>query len=277
MSRSFIQLWTRKEFEFHRENGEGNLLHAASNQFSKRGMCPGDKVFIASCFLGRLRLLGVIQIWKGPLSPGEAAELTGKPVKDLSWAADHILAHPQQAQGKRFDLQVPEQALEEFRFATGEAPKFMNNHGGPDPQTFRGVRELSEKTAQALERLLHNKMQVKEPEKRRALSIRQPYAERILLGEKKIEYRSWPTVIRERVYIYAAKTAGLLPGHPDDLDPLSLPRGVLVGSVEIVDCQKGKEWFEWQLAKPARLSPPLRFRAFPQAGFFYPFGRPGQD
>ena len=40
----------------------------------------------------------------------------------------------------------------------------------------------------------------------RALSIRQPYAEQILRGEKTIEYRSRPTkIIGERFYIYAAR------------------------------------------------------------------------
>ena len=38
----------------------------------------------------------------------------------------------------------------------------------------------------------------------RAISIRQPYAELILRGKKKNEFRSRPTNIRERVYIYAA-------------------------------------------------------------------------
>lgn len=35
----------------------------------------------------------------------------------------------------------------------------------------------------------------------RALSIRQPFAELILLGQKPIEYRSRPTNIRGRVYL----------------------------------------------------------------------------
>jgi hypothetical protein len=39
----------------------------------------------------------------------------------------------------------------------------------------------------------------------RALSIRQPHAEAIMRGIKKIEYRSAPTRIRGRIYIYAAK------------------------------------------------------------------------
>ena len=38
-----------------------------------------------------------------------------------------------------------------------------------------------------------------------ALSVRQPYAELILRGAKKIEYRSRPTKTSGRVYVYAAK------------------------------------------------------------------------
>jgi hypothetical protein len=42
----------------------------------------------------------------------------------------------------------------------------------------------------------------------RALSIRQPFAELIMVGKKKFEYRSIPTNIRERVYVYASKKSG---------------------------------------------------------------------
>lgn len=42
----------------------------------------------------------------------------------------------------------------------------------------------------------------------RALSVRQPFAEQIMCGTKKIEYRSMPTKLRGRVYIYAAKHPG---------------------------------------------------------------------
>lgn len=44
----------------------------------------------------------------------------------------------------------------------------------------------------------------------RALSIRQPYAEQILHGTKRIEYRSKPVRFCERVHIYAS----LKPGDP---------------------------------------------------------------
>ena len=44
--------------------------------------------------------------------------------------------------------------------------------------------------------------------KMRALSIRQPFVEQILTGDKGIEYRSRRTHIRGRVYLYACKAPG---------------------------------------------------------------------
>jgi hypothetical protein len=38
----------------------------------------------------------------------------------------------------------------------------------------------------------------------KALSIRQPHAETIIRGVKPIEFRSRPTNVRERIYVYAA-------------------------------------------------------------------------
>lgn len=42
----------------------------------------------------------------------------------------------------------------------------------------------------------------------RALSVRQPYAELIMREEKRVKYRSKPTRIMERVYVYATKRPG---------------------------------------------------------------------
>jgi len=76
----------------------------------------------------------------------------------------------------------------------------------------------------------------------RALSIRQPWAELIILGQKIIEVRSQRTNIRERVYIYAGRNkieaeeeARIAAKFGIDVD--GLPRGVLVGTVEIVGCR----------------------------------------
>ena len=42
--------------------------------------------------------------------------------------------------------------------------------------------------------------------KMRALNIRQPYAEQILTGTKKVEYLTKNTLIRGKFYIYSSKT-----------------------------------------------------------------------
>lgn len=106
----------------------------------------------------------------------------------------------------------------------------------------------------------------------RALSIRQPYAEQILRGKKKVEYRSRPTNIRERIYIYASLT----PGYPEDwegmkMQPGDLPTGVLVGTVEITNCTGKPGDYEWYLAKPERLKRKLKPKKHPQPTWFYPF------
>jgi hypothetical protein len=106
----------------------------------------------------------------------------------------------------------------------------------------------------------------------RALSIRQPYAEQILRGQKKMEYRSRPTNIRESVYIYASLT----PGDPDDfrkmnIQPGELPTGLLVGTVEIVDCIGSLGNYSWILENPKRLQCGLKPLKHPQPVWFYPF------
>ena len=106
----------------------------------------------------------------------------------------------------------------------------------------------------------------------RALSIRQPYAEQVLLGKKKIEYRGRPTNIRERVYIYASMTPGDLEDwEPMNMQPGDLPMGVLVGTIEICDCTGGPGDYQWHLTKPDRLKRNLKPKKHPQPVWFYPF------
>ena len=105
-----------------------------------------------------------------------------------------------------------------------------------------------------------------------ALSLRQPNAEQVLRGKKTIEYRSMPTNKRERVYVYASMTPADQDGWDEiDLKPKSLPTGVLVGTVEIVDCTKRGKKYHWHLAKPRRLKPPIMPKNHPQPAWFYPF------
>jgi hypothetical protein len=115
---------------------------------------------------------------------------------------------------------------------------------------------------------------LEKPEIVRAISIRQPYVEQILTGAKVREYRNVPTNIRERVFIYASKRAG----EWFDYDLLGferdkLPRGLLVGSVDIVGC----EWwprgscYAYLLENARRLPKPFEPARKPQPIWFRPF------
>lgn len=108
----------------------------------------------------------------------------------------------------------------------------------------------------------------------RAISIRQPYVEEIFRLIKKHEYRSRPTKIRGRVYIYASLTPGdenrfrKLKRQPGDF-----PTGVLVGTVEIVDCKYLERMgcYGYKLKNPRRLRKPIKPKKHPQPVWFYPF------
>ena len=104
----------------------------------------------------------------------------------------------------------------------------------------------------------------------RALSIRQPWAELIMLGEKDTEYRSRATNVRGRIAIYASlSNEDLEDAEEYGLSLDKLPRGVIIGTVELFDCDEGN----WKLREPQRLATPLKPTAHPQPVWFYPFGR----
>lgn len=53
-----------------------------------------------------------------------------------------------------------------------------------------------------------------------------------------------------------------------------LPLGKVVGTVEIVGCEKlGVRKYAWVLRSPKRLRAPVSSKAHPQPVWFYPFGR----
>ena len=111
----------------------------------------------------------------------------------------------------------------------------------------------------------------------RALSVRQPYAELIMRGEKEIEYRSTRThIIGERVYIYASRqpAESLEAWAKAQAEPGDLPAGVLVGTVIIGKCsdetnEQGN--YEWHLIEPKRLAKNKKPKKSAQPVWFKPF------
>lgn len=79
----------------------------------------------------------------------------------------------------------------------------------------------------------------KEPNPRYvALSVRQPWAYLIVMGQKTIELRSWSTRHRGLLLIHAAKKVDKGAMHYFDLQDSGLDTGCLVGAVELVDVVK---------------------------------------
>lgn len=130
-----------------------------------------------------------------------------------------------------------------------------------------------------------------------ALSIRQPWASLILKAGKCIENRNWPTKVRGRVLVHAAK--GMTRDEHEDAiafaveaiktDPRNaeatrrttlrdlgfafedLPRGGIIGSVEIVDCVRASEspWFVGEFGFVLRDPKPMPFTPWRgRLGFF---------
>lgn len=103
-----------------------------------------------------------------------------------------------------------------------------------------------------------------------ALSIRQPLAELIMRGEKENVYRNYPTDFRGIVYIYTIDTirpaeceGDTQPNFGLDLD--SLPRNVIVGTVELYHCQRcAEECYSWMLRTPCRLANPTKPKQEPE-------------
>ncbi len=123
----------------------------------------------------------------------------------------------------------------------------------------------------------------------KALSLTQPWAELVVLGEKQWETRSWRTSHRGRIAIHAAKkfpawAIDLAQGNRYFVDAIKnypvikMPLGMIVGTVEVVAMQStdamldvlghkeiafgdyDSERWAWQLAEPDMLAEPIPCR-----------------
>lgn len=116
----------------------------------------------------------------------------------------------------------------------------------------------------------------------KALSIRQPWAELIMQGRKTIELREWRTTHRGLLAIQAGKQVDTASCRRHGLNSDALPRGVIVGTVEVVemvdfdpelwDALRDQHlhpgpgpgnWRGWRLRNPRRLEEPIPCRGLP--------------
>lgn len=126
-----------------------------------------------------------------------------------------------------------------------------------------------------------------------ALGVHQPWAELILRGVKTVELRRTSTTRLERIYLYATKqnvdselAENAIREHQLNLE--QLPRGLIVGIVEIVAARKAlredaaaacvprsfiKNCYAWELANPSLFADPIPASCVPYGTWFYPFQR----
>jgi hypothetical protein len=128
-----------------------------------------------------------------------------------------------------------------------------------------------------------------------ALGIQQPWAELILRGIKTLEVRSQPTRTRGTIYVYASRRSSTLSAAAEVVERLgldldALPKGLLLGTVELVDCRPASPadavaacvpqellagQYVWELGNPQRLAALLAPQFLPYGVWFYPFRRKG--
>ena len=130
-----------------------------------------------------------------------------------------------------------------------------------------------------------------------ALGIQQPWAELILRGIKTLEIRSRSTRQRGPIYLYASKRTSPLPAaaiaaRRHGIEVESLPLGLLVGTINLIDCRPARSkdqlaacvpaqllhgQFAWELSDPQPFDVPLTVRFLPYGVWFYPFKRRPPD
>lgn len=110
----------------------------------------------------------------------------------------------------------------------------------------------------------------------KVLTVQQPWASLIMHGQKRCEYRSWPTRHRGPLAIHASRCMGArqrrlciesaikqmldAAGIGDASD---LPLGCILGAVTVTDCVAASDLgsgFAWRLADPILLPEPVPYR-----------------
>ena len=130
----------------------GPLDHTASSSFRDRGVSPGDRVYVISCYGGAFYVVGRLIVDRIVDQQTAARELPYDPWE----AADHILTEPSTRSPQRSDVTLPMVEVQKLEFISSSGlkyPKFAAN-SLPDRQTFRGVREITDSTATTFDRAL---------------------------------------------------------------------------------------------------------------------------
>lgn len=153
--RYFTHYWSNRTFRDQAASSAAGepLDYLGGNQFRRRGVCIGDRVYAITNVRGQLYLIGALTVGEILLSDYEARRRLGY---DPWPASEHLIAEPGSESGMRFDRRVPPAEVRQLAFVTkhGLARLVLRADGRIDQQTLRGVRRLAPDSAAVLERHL---------------------------------------------------------------------------------------------------------------------------
>lgn len=129
--------------------------HTAGNRFIRSGVTTGDRVFGISVRRGVPILVGRLVAVSSPVTYDDACTM----LPYEPWEADeHIIAAPGTASEQSEYREIPLEILQHLRFHSpgGETALKFVSKTRLDQQTFRGVRRLTDESAELLESLIES-------------------------------------------------------------------------------------------------------------------------
>lgn len=150
--RYFTHYWNKDAWENARSSGEEGIPYAFSNQFRKRGVAPGDYIYVLTVIAGDLFLGGRMEVGQ-ILDQAEAERRRGEKLSD---GADHAFALKDSHTKMMFDRKVPKHVVRKLVSVTEGKKSVLvfGEDGKLDQQTLRVVRELTLGSAQLLDEFI---------------------------------------------------------------------------------------------------------------------------
>jgi hypothetical protein len=148
MARFFTYCWQHREVRGH-PDGEP-IGFAYGSQFSRRGLCPNDLLYIVSVNQGHVHLLGKMLVGQVTYCAHDYLRWVGVEPEP---ALEYVIAH--ECTPARL-VRVPDQVAQRLRFRRGMQFTALTFRDGllAERQSLRGVRRLSPDSAEALDELL---------------------------------------------------------------------------------------------------------------------------
>jgi hypothetical protein len=148
MAQFFTYCWQHREM-LRNQDGEP-VCAAYGSQFSRRGIVPGDQVYIVSVHRGRVHLLGKMLVRAVTNSADDYRRLVGEEPEP---AAEYLVAEactPAQL------VPLPDELARELRFLRGnrQVGLTFRDEDLVDRQSLRSVRRLTAASAEKLDELL---------------------------------------------------------------------------------------------------------------------------